>query len=133
MYIIKQLRNNFINLVFLGFEKMGESWPRLEEDYKEDKKFPEKVKKQSMKELLKRENIEIKAKTNTQIVKEALWPDYIDKDWKDLREILWEKTKEELEQEKEQNGFSKEVMSNLDNNEKKILIEVLGERTIAPL
>ena len=130
MYIIKQLRNNFINLVFLGFEKMGESWPRLEEDYKEDKKFPEKVKKQSMKELLKRENIEIKAKTNTQIVKEALWPDYLDKDWKDLRDILWEKTKEELKEEKEHFGFSREVIENLTDSEEGTLLDVLWNRTI---
>ena len=127
MYIIKQLKNNFINLVFLGFEKMGKSWLILEENYKE-KILPEDVLKKTLKEISNRENF--KPKTNTQIVKEALGPDYIDKDWKDLREILWEKTKEELEQEKEQNGFSGEVMSNLDNNEKKILIEVLGERTI---
>ena len=129
MYTIKILKQSFLNLVFLGLERMGDNWPRLEEDYKETK-ISKNIKKESIKELLKKDYVNPKLKTNIQIVKETLWPDYIDKDWEDFRNIMWEKTKEELKQEKENFGFSKEVMLNLLDSEKKTLLEVLGEKTI---
>jgi len=129
MYTLKLLKQSFVNFIFSSFEKMGENWPRLEEEVKKDE-FPDNIKKQSLKELLKKEETKPKLKSNTQIVKDTLWPDYIGKDWKDLKEILWKKTKEELAERKEQNWFSKEIMNNLDKKEIKILKEVLWERTI---
>ena len=48
MYTIKLLKQNFLNLLFSSFEKMGKNWPRLEEEVKKDE-FPDNVKKQSLK------------------------------------------------------------------------------------